>query len=274
MEHEHTLKLLFKDGSRPCQLPWQQVWSVTPGLLLIKPQRDWFWTRRKRSESHALLIQERLNRACLKPISLFPCQQPGGNQVTAHLLMTDGDKNVKNRMVMAALASAAVFLTSLNYRSLCAVFFSSQFSRRVFSGTERKKETSSRLWKGLSPANHPFNNRCQRKEVHKSINLCLRLRIRLEQLRVAPCHFHLRRPLLSWKHIPKTRNLSIITISAYADIIFPSDLYLSFTHSAYRSHGKDKAGNKCSLEGSDTALNPRTLQIWSQHHEPHSSSNI
>lgn len=38
--------------------------------------------------------------------------------MTAHLLMTDGDKNVKNRMAIGTLASAAVFLTSLNYRAL------------------------------------------------------------------------------------------------------------------------------------------------------------
>lgn len=158
---------MFKDGSMSCFSTISA--AVTTGLWYHTdsvPYLHSAWTtfdQREHSESHASVIRDdktassnsrqlRLNQQTMFKILRLPvfCVNSPWNQVTVNLLMTDEDKNVKNRIVVGNYTSTAVFLTSLNYRSLCAFFFSPPFSSKVYCGAEK----SSRLWKGLAPVNH------------------------------------------------------------------------------------------------------------------------
>lgn len=154
--------------------------------------------------------------------------------MTVNLLMTDEDKNVKNRIALGTYTSTAVFLTSLNYRAL-AFFFSTILQSHLLQ--RRKIETV----KGLGPCEPPPSIiDVRRKEAHKSINPWLLAGTHLKPLRRLPL---LSFVPISWGHgqkpsVPEKHFTSHNVTYILCTIIFMSPLcfFQDNVHSSVYSH--------------------------------------
>lgn len=153
------------------------------------PYRRSAWTtfdQRERSESHASVIPGDKGRgfefkaARAEPTgSVWAClthqsrknegkKKKTGDSVCFSFLMTDEDKNVKNRICVVHLHFNSCFFflqTSGNYRAVCAFLSASTtpsstptfllcvcvFPIKSYGGAEKSLR---RLWEGLAPTNH------------------------------------------------------------------------------------------------------------------------
>lgn len=130
------------------------------------PYRHSAWTtfdQREHSESHASVIRDdkaaaskfkaaraKTNRRHLNPHTGL-CHQPTKPGDGESFLMTDEDKNVKNRILRWAPTLQQLFFTNLcELQGFLCIFSPHCFSNKVYGGAEK----SSSLWEGLAPVNH------------------------------------------------------------------------------------------------------------------------